>query len=278
MNYTGEEIQFIKFLESFNDYCQPAHVIAQNNNYESILPNKKGKNQFKLFNLDRICHSSLIFCEDNLEFFPKTTDAIWFKKDDDGFNIYLIEFKGEYLFKKSTKCMLFDYIKKLQQKMDSTYVGFEKSNLEKDIENLKIICSKHSDKLLNGLSLKPLETVVTALPLIYEDYYITHMNQKDVKHIDIEQFLKKSKIIYRVVALIDTDNPSKSRSMAFRLSRFMPESCNEIFLKEKEDEISKSYKQNLDSFYRRYEKAGIIDDYDFLDVSAFNNFINTTLN
>ena len=104
MTYTDEECQFIKFLKYFSNSYKKAYVIANNKYGKTILPVRKGRNEFEMYALDDICESCNSFYEDGILFTPKTTDAIWYGKENGNFYIYLIEFKGDCLFKNSKKC------------------------------------------------------------------------------------------------------------------------------------------------------------------------------
>ena len=243
--------------------------ISKNNEGVSILPNKKGKNNFKMYNLDGICQSCSIFQENDLLFTPKTTDAIWYKKQPDGsFYIFLFEFKGDKLFKESKKCILIDVIDTLSQK--NKFYNFEFND---EINRLNAVVNKYSDSLLNSLVLKPLETITISIPLIYEDYYAKNNHKNNVNYIDIVEFLRKSKIIYRVVSLPDNnDNRYRNRSRAILNSNMIPEACKQYAIEENDLNVAQSYQLNLKSFYKRYELAGIINHYDFIENVQFNNF------
>ena len=116
MTLTKEEQLFVDFLKSFPEYYKKAHVIAENSKGVSILPMDGGKNEFKMYSLDEICQSCEIFREDHLLITPKTTDALWYKKENDNFFIFLIEFKGDFLCKNSTKCTLVEAVESLKKK------------------------------------------------------------------------------------------------------------------------------------------------------------------
>ena len=88
----------------------------------------------------------------------------------------------------SAKCNLVDVLDSLQIKNDSF-----KNQFDSEIKSLKKAVSKFSDKMLNGLAAKPLETVTISLPLIYEEYY--EKNKDKVGYLDIRTFLRKSKIL-----------------------------------------------------------------------------------
>lgn len=272
MSLTAEETQFVNFLESFPQFYKKAHIIAENNEGISILPTGKGRNEFKMYSLDDICHSCSIFKEGDVWFTPKTTDALWYKKIKENFFIFLIEFKGDYLCKNSSKCDLVDVIDTLKIKNDDYNHEF---NYE--IKMLNKIVSKYSDRMLNGLAAKPLETVTIALPLIYEEYY--ENNKDSVDYLDIRNFLSSSRIIYRVVSISEDYEPNRQRSRgkSYRCSNMIPSACKKYADEKHDKELVASYESSLQTFHRRYERAGIVYSAGFVDNIAFNNFINNYL-
>lgn len=272
MEYTREESLFIDFLKSFPQFYKKAHVIAENKNGISILPTGKGRNEFEMYSLDEICHSCSIFKSDGVWFTPKTTDALWYKKVEGNFFIFLIEFKGDLLCKNSSKCRLVEVYDHINAK-NERYSG----EFTKDIKSLEKVISKYSDKMLNGLAAKPLETVTIALPLIYEEYY--ENNKDNVEFLDIRNFLSKSRIIYRVVSISENYEPNRQRTRArsYRCSTMIPERCRKLARKRHDREISASYETSLRTYHKRYEKAGIVYDAGFVDNTAFNNFIDNYL-
>lgn len=273
MTLTPDETQFVKFLESFPQFYKKAHQIAENKKGITILPTGKGRNEFKMYALDDICHSCKTFIEGDLLFTPKTTDALWYKKVEDLFVIFLIEFKGDYLCRNSSKCSLVDAIYTLQLRNQ------EYNNEFFDIINkLEKIVNKYSDKLLNGLAAKPLETVTISLPLIYEEYYEKNKDNKDVEYIDIRNFLSRSRIVYRVVSLSDeTPNRQKTLGNSYRCSNMIPAECKIYAKKNHDKSLELSYESSLKTYHKRYEKAGIIYSAGFVDTKGFNNFINNHL-
>ena len=274
MPYTEEEYQFIKFLEFYSHCYKKAHIIANNKYGKTILPIGKGRNEFKMYALDDICRSCNSFYEDGILFTPKTTDAIWYGKENGNFYIYLIEFKGDCLFKNSKKCVLVDIYETIIEKSKVNPDEFDEV-----LDDLKIVMGKFSDKLLNSLIAKPLETVEIALPLIYKEYYEKNMEKDDVSFIDINNFLDKSRIVYRVVSFSEKEenNRFKTRGRALRCANKNPAICDSYAKKYDDRQISSSYESSLNTYHKRYEKAGIIYDAGFVDNISFNNFINNRL-
>ena len=267
-----DEEKFVSFLDSFSQFYWKAHKIAENSKGESILPLGSGKNEFKMYALDEICHSCTIFRENGIWFTPKTTDAIWYKKQNGIFNIFLIEFKGDKLYKNSSKCKLVDAIDTLKIKNE-----FYNDEFSEVIYDLDKILSKYSDKMLNGLAAKPLETVTIALPLIYEEYF--EKNKNNVEYLDMKNFLSSSRIIYRVVSISENYEPNRQRSRAksYRCSNIIPSVCKKLAREKHDNELASSYESSLQTYHRRYERAGIVYSAGFVDNVAFNNFIENYL-
>ena len=268
MTLTSDEAKFVEFLESFSQFYWPAHKIAESAKGVSILPHDRGKNEFSMYALDEICHSCSIFKENGVLFTPRTCDAIWYKKEGDNFFVFLIEFKGDFLCRTSSKCRLVEVVDRLKSKNYYDEITPEITALDK-------IMTKYSDRMLNGLAAKPLETVTIALPLIYEDYY----NNNNVEYLDIRKFLSDSRIIYRVVSISEGYEPNRQRTRArsYRCSNMVPSECRRLAREKHDREIDATYESSLETYHRRYEKAGIVQDAGFVDNVAFNNFIENYL-
>lgn len=272
MTLTKEETLFVEFLESFPQFYRKSHQIAENKEGISILPKGNGRNEFKMYSLDDICRSCSIFKDDETLFYPKTTDAIWYKKKNNNFFIFLIEFKGDYLCKNSNKCRLVDVYDTL--KIKDEYFNNE---FKEEIKSLEKVISKYSDKMLNGLAAKPLETVTIALPLIYEEYY--EKNKEDIEFLDIRTFLRNSRIIYRVVSISEDYEPNRQRTRgrSYRCSNMIPTMCKKLANEKHDRELDASYESSLKTYHKRYEKAGIVYNAGFVDNTSFNNFIDNCL-
>ena len=266
--FTSDETKFIEFLESFPQFYWSSHKIAENSKGISILPMDDGKNEFKMYALDEICHSCSIFKEGNLWFYPKTTDAIWYKKEGENFFIFLIEFKGDFLCRTSSKCSLVEVIESLKNKNYN-------DEFTREITSLDKIVDKYSDRMLNGLAAKPLETVTIALPLIYEEYF----QNNEVEYLDIRKFLSNCRIIYRVVSISEDYEPNRQRTRArsYRCSNMIPSVCKKLAREKHDHELDSSYESSLQTHHRRYERAGIVFSAGFVDNIAFNNFIENYL-
>ena len=265
---TSDETKFIEFLKSYDEFYWSSHRIAENSKGVSILPMGDGKNEFRMYALDEICHSCSIFKEDHVWFTPKTTDAIWYKKEGENFFIFLIEFKGDFLCRTSSKCSLVEVVESLKNKNYN-------DEFSREITSLDRIVDRYSDNMLNSLAAKPLETVTIALPLIYEEYF----TKNDVEFLDIRNFLSNSRIIYRVVSISEDYEPNRQRSRgrSYRCSNMIPSVCKKLAHEKHDRELDSSYESSLQTHYRRYERAGIVYSAGFVDNMAFNNFIENYL-
>ena len=263
----SEELKFVEFLESFSQFYWPSYRIAENSKGISILAME---DEFKMYALDEICHSCSIFKEGGVWFTPKTTDAIWYKKEGNVFLIFLIEFKGDFLCRNSSKCSLVEVVDRLKNKNYN-------EELTSEISSLDRIVLKYSDRMLNGLAAKPLETVTIALPLIYEEYY--ENNKGNVEYLDIRKFLDNSRIIYRVVSISEENEPNRqrTRSRSYRCSNMVPSACRKLAKERHDPELAASYESSLQTHHRRYERAGIVYSAGFVNNVAFNNFIENYL-
>ena len=246
MTLTTDETLFVEFLQSFSQFYKKAHEIAENTKGISILPMENGENDFKMYALDDICHSCNIFMEGNLRF------------------------KGDLLCRNSSKCTLVEVVDNLKNKNYN-------DELEHELFLLDKILSKYSDRMLNGLAAKPLETVTIALPLIYEEYY--EKNKENVEYLDIRNFLKNSRIVYRVVSISEDYEPNRqrTRSRSYRCSNIIPSVCKKLARERHDRELESSYESSLQTYHRRYERAGIVYSAGFVDNVAFNNFIENYL-
>lgn len=270
MCYSEEETQFIKFLESYPQFYKKVHVIAENKTGKTILPTGRGRNEFEMYDLDGICKSCNSFYENGIGFTPKTTDAIWYKKINEIFFIFLIEFKGDCLFSNSKKCNLYDIYETIKQK-SNTYPN----EFDELLDDLKQVMCKFTDKLLNSLVSKPLETVTISLPLIYKEYYEKNKDNDGVSYIDVKKFLANTRIVYRVVSYAEENsNQWRSRANAQRCSNESPATCEMYARKFDDKSISASYESSLKTFHKRYEKAGIVFSAGFVDNKSFNKFVN----
>ena len=174
------------------------------------------------------------------------------------------------LCRNSSKCTLVEVVDNLKNKNYN-------DELEHELFLLDKVLSKYSDRMLNGLAAKPLETVTIALPLIYDEYYAR--NKDNIDYLDIRKFLANSRIVYRVVSISEDYEPNRqrTRSRSYRCSNIIPSSCKKLARERHDKELESSYESSLQTYHRRYERAGIVYSAGFVDNIAFNNFIENYL-
>ena len=157
---------FKEFLKSFEEGEYNNHkfydTITEISRKESgdrtpLIINKK-----EMYSLDDIAKGSELL-KDNL---PKTTDALWYKEDDDGkLSIYLIEFKFHNLNSPDAKDQLSAFV-------DNIYSDRKKYKCipENEKYELNKIKKYYGDNVNHSLILKPIETLNVAIPKLYEEY------------------------------------------------------------------------------------------------------------
>ena len=264
MDFSKQQNLFCDFFKTYSTHLKKAHIIAENNDDDSILNVKSIGNNYKFYSLDTICNTRSLFIKSEINFTPKTIDAIRFKCENGSFYIYLIEFKGDKIHNRTSKAKFKEYLDDLKYKRDHPLSSIEKEETQDIIDNIEPLYNKYSDSLLNSLALKPLETVTTAIPLIYKDYC---ENNNPNEKFDIIEFLRKSVINYYVVLIPDDEtNTFRTRTAAKTLA-------NAVVDDEEDLELKENYENNLKTFYERYKQAGIINSYKFMDTREFNTFV-----
>ena len=95
----------------------------------------------------------------------------------------------------------------------------------------------------------------------------------------MKNFLSSSRIIYRVVSISENYEPNRQRSRAksYRCSNIIPSVCKKLAREKHDNELTSSYESSLQTYHRRYERAGIVYSAGFVDNVAFNNFIENYL-
>ncbi len=182
--------EFIDFIESFKDeFYIPITEISKSmgDRNESLVVN-----DFQMYSLDDICKKSLKF-KNNL---PKTTDAIFYRIDNENKMIfYIIEFKFYNLERESTYNVLDVIYEKLEKKNQQTFEYSNKKIISDGLLNkFELIKNNFVDSVEVSLRLKPIETIMVALPILYEEYCeknnITPKNLEEyLKNIDVKFYI-----------------------------------------------------------------------------------------
>lgn len=178
---------FVNFLNSYNEnYLIPVSRISKSftTQGDSLI-----ENQFKMYSLDDICKDCSIL-KSNL---PKTTDAIAYKIEESGeITFYIIEFKFFNMDSNRSSYVLLETIhnslKKKNMAVDKSDNKLISNSLLKKYELVK---RNFVDSVEFSLRLKPFETIMIALPILYEDYC---SNLRDCSKKDFRNFLNNINI------------------------------------------------------------------------------------
>ena len=172
--------KFKKFLESFEKLTHKDRncfdTITEISRKESGRREPLIHCHKKMYSLDDIKDQSKIL-KDNR---PKTTDALYYKEEDDVLSLYLIEFKFHNLDDPDPKHTLNDFVKKIYDR--------KKYKCLSEDERFKLykINQYYGDDVNHALILKPLESLKVVIPKLYEEYC---KENPDVEVMDIEEYL-----------------------------------------------------------------------------------------
>lgn len=194
---------FIEFLESFDEGMHKNHkfhdTITEISRRESGNRKPLVENNKLMYSLDDIAKGSKAL-SGNL---PKTTDALYYKKDGEKFSLILIEFKFHNLDDPDAEDLL-------DALVDNFYAEEKKykcltDNDKKDLNKIK---NYYGDNVTNALILKPLESLKVVIPKLYEEYCI---NNPDVERICIEKYLESIEKRYFVFVSTYTETGKFNR-------------------------------------------------------------------
>ena len=263
---TGDKMEsmsnedFEKFLHSFNKY--PYYDTVKNiswpkdeqgNNIEDSDP--LIENEFRMFSLDDICKEYGNFDYYNL---PTTTDALWYKIDDDGnFVLYFIEFKWHDLNRYKNK----NLIKRTYQKLEDDILEYSM------IKDLKIIFKIYkSEEVLFKLRIKPFESLFIVLPELYHEYCA--MNE-DVEIKDLYSFLKKCEIkIYSFVSTYTRPNDNMGINNSNYHNKYKKR-LGHLRTTGRNGSIGCTLKKQFD----RLKLNALVDDADIFERTYFDEFL-----
>ena len=241
----NESKLFIEFIQSFDKYLQPLSEISKNHIGPIVTVDKE------MYNFDEMCQNTKSFSK--IENYSRTTDAFYYKIKENGeLKLYFIEFKGDYLqnftrekdmetfsrlFKKCKKELpseeqISNYGELFNEHQTRIYGNFFS---DRQCNKIKQINNKFSDSLIESLELKPLESILVALPVIYKDYVEEHNTEK----INIKKFLENCEKEIWVIAL-STSNRTRGRVQRRRPG---------------------SYYEKIETQYDRLKMADVFDNY-----------------
>ena len=258
VNLTNKD--FINFLESYKDnnlfYDSVDEISRSHSGKKDSLINSS----FKMYSLDEIVKESGAFGNN----VPKTTDALWYKEDENGdFTLYIIEFKF-YNIRTSYKLKLKSVLKKLNE-INSVYEDYGAKNELFDERFLNIANSLEfglSDNVHCSLKLKPIETLYHAIPELYK-VFCGFDDDQDAE--DCRNFLNKITKKFYVFLIEGSEiSPNQEKALLKPKGKYN-KSRNRAFIKG----------FPLHQQFIRYKHSNIIDDYKIEGRYDFNNFLKT---
>lgn len=237
---------FIKFIKSFEGSSFNNHnfheTITEISRKHSGRRKPLIENDFEMYSLDDIKDGCKIL-KDNP---PKTTDALYFKKDDEGkLSLYLIEFKFHNLDDPDAKDLLNAFV-------DEIYSSDKKKKYDclskDDKKDLKKIRNYYGDNVSNTLILKPIETIKVVLPSLYEEYCLKN---RCVEKMNIEEYLNSIEKKYFVFVSTYTENGKFNRHK----------------------ERLESQATGLEKYFDRLKSGKIINHYEIMPSCDFEYFL-----
>ena len=227
---------FISFLESFKsneEYFTTVSEISR-----PIYKDRRGIEHkgdpliqsvdFKMFSLDEIKHDTKSFKNN----FPKSTDAIFYKPDNNRLILYLIEFKGHNLNRPNRKNRITALKRNIENRKKECNRKIDGSQCYTDqmITDLKLVEKEYGDNVEFGLKEKPTDTLFLTIPVIYKEY--CKNNNIEIK--DIDNYLKKCEIRLFVFAAVYSDSRRRNQgkyNKSRTYVRTMGDNLNSHFLK-----------------------------------------------
>lgn len=234
-NLTNNE--FIEFIESFQDFYENISEISKSHNKN---PKPLINSDFKMYSLDDMAKESKSLIK-NL---PKTTDAIYFKLNEDNLVLYIIEFKFHDLDKPNAKDLLTTLVVDIEENWNEKKFRCLSYNTKK---NLKKINKYYADDVELKLILKPVETMTIVIPYLYEEFCI----KNNLKPKDIRKYLET--IEKNLIVFVSSFDDSKKH----------------CFTKQRQQSMG----TNLEKYYNRLKSACIISDYSIYPAENFDFFL-----
>lgn len=217
--FTNED--FIDFINNFNNFYDEITEISKNTRGQSLI-----NNDFKMYSLDDMCWNSKLL-ENNT---PKTTDALFYKVNNNFLSLYLIEFKFHNLDNPNCKD-LFDSI------VDDVYSNNKYKCLNDKFKyQLNRIKRYYADDVEYTLILKPIESINIVLPALYKEY----CRDNDLIQKDIKTFLNN--VEKRVFVFVSDYSPKGKSNLQRHRLQSMGNSLNQHYQRLEDGQIIDYYK------------------------------------
>jgi hypothetical protein len=233
---------FESFIHSFDDeYLIPVSEISRSH---TGTMDQLVSNPIPMYSLDDICKHSPKLSE-NL---PKTTDALYYRIDDGRLVLFLIEFKFFNMDGSDSNYVLLDAMSKnLKSKNRARDEFSEKCISDTMLKKFENIKEDFVDNVEVSLRLKPYETLMVALPMLYEEY-----SQKSGASKEFRMFLEDVEVQLYVFVNKVSQIKNVSSQRAF----------------------PHSIRNALKHQYFRLKSAEIINFWNIKEAGKFDSFVN----
>lgn len=233
---------FIRFIHSFDSrFLLPVSEISRSHTGRM---DELVKNDIEMYSLDDISKASPLLSQ-NL---PKTTDALYYNFRDGKLILYLIEFKFFNMDGNDSNYQLLEAINNnLKEKNKVLDVNSHKCVSDNMLRRFEEIKNDFVDNVEVSLRLKPYETLMVALPLLYEEYC-----QKTGSSKEFRMFLEDIEV--QLFVFVNKINKIKNISS----QRAFPHSIRNA----------------LKHQYFRLKVADIISFWNIMEASRFDAFVN----
>ena len=161
----SDELQFIKFLNHLiqmkdEKYYNNVSIVSANKNDEPLIYSNRKMINFEDLVLDHYGNKTS----------PAIVDGLYFNfNKNNELSLFFIEFKGNKLNKKAWKNYFEENIKKLPETVCSNQ-NDDCPILKLDQHSLKKIYEQYADEILVQLKIKPLESLLIAIPTLFKQY------------------------------------------------------------------------------------------------------------
>ena len=233
---------FINFLNSFkSEYCKPISEISKSKTKKADSVVEFDMN---MLSFDDICQNSPKLNKQ----LPTSVDAIDYHVDgDDNLTFYIIEFKYHDLNEDKVYKNLVQVHNALKNK-NKKYYEFSDRKIISDsiLKKFETVREHFMDSVEVNLILKPLETINIDLPILYEEYCNNH---PEVIKKDLKGYLNSIPIKLVVFVRTYDKNYQHDNYEAQRMA------------------------DRLESYYKRFKNANIIESYSIKPGYKFKNFL-----
>lgn len=232
---------FIEFIHSFDDkFLQPASEISRSHSGRKDVLVRENT---RMYSLDDICKESKLLHK-NL---PKTCDAIQYVLDDGDLKLFLVEFKYFNIDGDNSNYLnlnaIYEVLNKKNHPRDKYSEKCISDNLLKLFEDVR---DDFVDSVEVSLRLKPYETLMVALPLLYREYSNDNASAGDFRVFMENVNVKLCVVVHRI---------SKIRNISSDRMRVH------------------SIRNALNAQYQRLRNADIISGYEIIISDNFDKFL-----